>query len=978
MRDRLLRQLSELVIASPGRVLVVALILGLASAFALPQLEMDAGHSALFDGKDIHRRRFQSFLEQFGSPDVLFALVSGGNKRARREVIDALRELPKKGKEVRDVVGRFELGPLRPYGLLYLSQKNLKSLVNTLKDPNVGLRKISSINDLAALFAAIAEEVDRRARLTQEPVGKALEQAQLAMRLFGRFIAELELRAKDEGRSKVSLADAFLSTLGKDVEQRLQRSGIDTRGYLVSRDGSIHLAIIRPRNSSDEPTVVVPFVRHVQKIADAAVARVAARCGEGKPLGRCGGGELKVVLTGLPALIKAEKDTLSRDLGLTSAVAALGILAIFIFGFRSLRQGLLGFLPLGISVLCTLAVVWAVFGGLNLVTSAFLPTVLGLGIDFAVHLLSRYNEARRAGAQAVEAARAAVTRAGPGMVTGGLTTAGAFLALTVNEFKGFVELGVITAVGLVFSLFAALTIGTALLVHPKLGFLQQPPKARARREGDGEGDGDGDSPDRMTFANALVRHRYLVLGAGVVISALMVWRAQSIPWSYNYLELLPSNSPAVQAMDTLAKKTDYSGEVAALRAKDAQTAIKLVEALRKKKTVGRVESLAPYIPTDQQAKVAEIAKLRPLYLQLDKERGATSAPTSGPASSSPGGASPATRPGPPPKIPPVDIAKLQEALTDLTDNLQDARFEAKGANKKAAAALLKKPIDALNKLRKTLAKLPEKDTKRRLEAFQRRFIGRWHEGQALLRQGVFAGPVSAQKFVSLLPAGLRARLYNEGAFAIYVYPSQWLWEAGFLKRFVDDLRSVDPAATGWPVTHWEANLTIERGFRTASLLTTLALLLLLFVDFRSVRFTLLAVVPVGVGMAWMWGGISLIGMSYNFANIIGFPLVIGIGVASGVHILHRYRQEGERHVAPVVRYTGLAILLSALTTMAGFGSLSLARHQGAASLGIVLLMGVISCLITATLVLPALLAALQRRRPGDDPPPPAPHDEEQR
>jgi predicted RND superfamily exporter protein len=946
MRDRLLRQLSELVIASPGRVLVVALVLGVVSAFTLPNLEMDAGHSALFDSKDIHRRRFQSFLEQFGSPDVLFALVSGGNPRARREVIDQLRGLPEKGQQVRDVVGRFELGPLRPYGLLYLSQKNLRSLVNTLQDPNVGLRKISSVNDLAALFAAIAEEVDRRARSAQEPAGKALERAQLAMRLFGRFIAELDLRARDDARAKVSLADAFLATLGKDVEQRLQRSGIDTRGYLVSRDGQLHLAIIRPRNSSDEPTVVEPFVRHVQKVADAAAAAVAARCGEGKPLGACKEGKLQVVLTGLPALIKAEKDTLTRDLALTSAVAAVGILLIFIFGFRSLRQGLLGFLPLGISVLCTLAVVWAVFGGLNLVTSAFLPTVLGLGIDFAVHLLSRYNEARRTGAQAVEAVRAAVTQAGPGMVTGGLTTAGAFLALTVNEFKGFVELGVITAVGLVFSLFAALTIGTALLVHPKLGFLQQPPKAREPKQG----------RDTMAFANALVRHRFLVLGGGVVISVLMVWRAQSIPWSYNYLELLPSNSPAVQAMETLARKTDYSGEVAALRAKDAATALELAKALRTKKTVGRVESLAPYIPTDQRAKIAEISKLRPLYLQLDRERGATSAPSTGPA----------TRPGPPPPIPSVDIAKLREALTDLTDNLQDARFEAKGAGKTAAAGLLKEPIDALNKLRKTLAKLPQKDTKRRLEAFQRRFIGRWHEGQALLRQAVFAGPVSAEKFVSLLPAGLRARLYNKGAFAIYVYPSQWLWEAGFLERFVADLRSVDPAATGWPVTHWEANLTIERGFRTAALLTTLALMMLLFVDFRSVRYTVLAIVPVGVGMAWMWGGISLLGMSYNFANIIGFPLVIGIGVASGVHILHRYRQEGERQVAPVVRHTGLAILLSALTTMAGFGSLALARHQGAASLGLVLLMGVISCLVTATLVLPALLAALQRRRPGGD------------
>lgn len=978
MRDRLLRHLSEFVVASPGRVLVVALVLTAVAAVTLPRLEMDAGHSALFDNNDVHRRRFKAFLDEFGSPDVLFMLVQGGNVRARREVIDALRRrLPEpqhaRGAAlrkvvdpreapcaktddnavgcVRDIVGRFELGPLRPYGLLYLSVKNLGQLVHTLEDPNIGLKKLAAINGLPALFATMTTELERRAE-QPEPSGKAAEYAQLAMRLFERFIDELALRARDESRAQISLADAFLAALGDQVKERLQRSGIDTHGYLVSRDGKLHLAIVRPASSSDEPNVVVPFVQYVQRIADSEAARASDRCGKGRPLGVCGEGKLQVTLTGLPALIAAEKATLTRDLALTSAVAAIGILVIFIFGFRSLRQGLLGFLPLGASVLCTLAVVWAIYGGLNLITSAFLPTVLGLGIDFSVHLLSRFNEARRAGAAALEAAKAAVTKAGPGMVTGGLTTAGAFLALTVNEFKGFVELGVITAVGLVFSLTAALTVGTALLVHPKLGFLQKPPPTRQP------------SVQETARESFVVRHRWVVLAGGVAVSVFMIWRAQSIPWSYNYLDLLPAGTPAVTGMETLAKRTDYSGEVAAVRAVGVDEAKALAKRLRKLKSVGRVESLAPYIPTDQRAKIAVISRLRPLYAALDREGlGATSKPASSkPASSQPQSRLQKGEPTVAPAIPiaPLDIAKLQTALTTLTDALQDARFTAKGAGKKAAVALLNKPVAALQRLRKTLKTVPPKDAQRRLDLFQRRFIGRWHQGQALLRQGVFAGPVTPEHFVSLLPSGLRERLYNKGAFAIYIYPSQWIWEAGFLKRFVDELRAIDKDVTGFPVTHWEANLTIERGFRTASILTTLVLGLLLFIDFRSLRYTLLAMVPVGLGMAWMWGGISLLGMSYNFANIIGFPLVIGIGVASGVHILHRYRQDGEREVSPVVRHTGLAILLSALTTMAGFGSLALARHQGAASLGLVLLMGVFSCLITATLFLPALLAVLRR------------------
>jgi predicted RND superfamily exporter protein len=120
--------------------------------------------------------------------------------------------------------------------------------------------------------------------------------------------------------------------------------------------------------------------------------------------------------------------------------------------------------------------------------------------------------------------------------------------------------------------------------------------------------------------------------------------------------------------------------------------------------------------------------------------------------------------------------------------------------------------------------------------------------------------------------------------------------------------------------------------------------------------------PLGLGITWMWGGFSVLGLSYNYVNIIACPLIIGIGVASGVHILHRYRQQGQQDVASVVRFTGMAIFLSAATTMVGFGSLALAQHRGAAMLGLVLLIGVGSCLITSTRFLPALLKLIQRKK----------------
>ncbi|MCD6506730.1 MMPL family transporter [Candidatus Poribacteria bacterium] len=93
------------------------------------------------------------------------------------------------------------------------------------------------------------------------------------------------------------------------------------------------------------------------------------------------------------------------------------------------------------------------------------------------------------------------------------------------------------------------------------------------------------------------------------------------------------------------------------------------------------------------------------------------------------------------------------------------------------------------------------------------------------------------------------------------------------------------------------------------------------------------------------------GMKLNFTNLIAFPLIIGIGIDDGVHLIHRYRMEGWQRIGTVFANTGKAILLTSLTTMIGFGSLMFMTHRGMASMGTVLVIGIGSCLITTVLIL---------------------------
>jgi hypothetical protein len=101
------------------------------------------------------------------------------------------------------------------------------------------------------------------------------------------------------------------------------------------------------------------------------------------------------------------------------------------------------------------------------------------------------------------------------------------------------------------------------------------------------------------------------------------------------------------------------------------------------------------------------------------------------------------------------------------------------------------------------------------------------------------------------------------------------------------------------------------------------------------------------------------GIPLNPANIMTLPLVIGIGVTNGIHILNRFAEEQTPSI--LAKSTGKAVLVSGLTTIAGFGSLALAKHRGIESLGYVMAVGVATCMFAGLTFLPALLNLILRR-----------------
>jgi predicted RND superfamily exporter protein len=216
-----------------------------------------------------------------------------------------------------------------------------------------------------------------------------------------------------------------------------------------------------------------------------------------------------------------------------------------------------------------------------------------------------------------------------------------------------------------------------------------------------------------------------------------------------------------------------------------------------------------------------------------------------------------------------------------------------------------------------------------------------------------------------LPESILDRYSNtdRSQFLVTVFPAGSVWkDAAFLHRFVDDLETITDKATGMPPVFLALIDMIGRDGQNAMLLTLIIVYLLLCLDFRNLLHALMAMLPLITGLFWMVGLMKLTGQQFTVMNVMGLPMILGIGIDDGVHIVHRWIAEGRTNIRTVFASTGKAILLTSLTTMLGFGSLIFSVWRGFAHLGAALFVGVGACFLTTVLFLSGILGFFKRKQ----------------
>jgi uncharacterized protein len=218
-----------------------------------------------------------------------------------------------------------------------------------------------------------------------------------------------------------------------------------------------------------------------------------------------------------------------------------------------------------------------------------------------------------------------------------------------------------------------------------------------------------------------------------------------------------------------------------------------------------------------------------------------------------------------------------------------------------------------------------------------------------------AGAFAAEAFDrDDLPEALAARWLASGARELVeIAPVEDVSDNAAARRFIAAVHAVVPTATGLPVVYQEASATVVDAFERALTYAFIMVAVIIWLVLRNMKEVLLVIAPIALASVLTAALTVVIGMPFNYANIIALPLLVGIGVDNGIHVVHRMRIEGAARLFETS--TMRAVLASALTTVASFGNLAFSSHAGTASMGILLALGLAASMTATLIVLPAWL-----------------------
>jgi hopanoid biosynthesis associated RND transporter like protein HpnN len=707
-------------------------------------------------------------------------------------------------------------------------------------------------------------------------------------------------------------------------------SGFSWQAVAVS-DSAVQAGVKDPVSMTRKLLLIQPKIDFFSlRSGKAALAKVRQVVSE---LPAVAGGQVHVRLTGSLAL--AEEEQASAIEGATQAgiISFILVTALLYWGLGVTTLAVGATVTLIVGLIWTAAFAALVVGHLNLISVTFAVLFVGLSVDFGLHFGLRYREALAGARDNASALIESADSVGPALALCALAAAISFLSFWPTEYSGLAELGLIAGGGMGVALLANLTVLPAWLA-------MWPATAPVI----------GEKSNAASAEAWVTRHARLVVMLTVGFGLLALIPAANARFDFDPINLKDPNSESVQTVRDLGADGDSTRYAAMALSPDPEQALLSAEKFKALPEVDRVITLQSFIPKDQNAKLELIGGMA-LFMQPVLMAEPAAAPASDPTSD-----------------PALDQAGARaSAVAGFRDAVHD--YRTKTANDAAGldgplSFAMQRFLSALEALRQAPGDVQAAGAgagaNGGLAGFEANVFAYYPQFLGRLRSLLDARPVN----IDSLPEDLRSRwIAADGRAKIMIVPKADLaTDLDALSEFVAAAKSVDARVTGTPVVVFEAGQVVTGSVYLAGLLSLLGITGLLLISLRSLIDTLLVLAPLLLAALLTAAAITLLGVPFNFANVIVLPLLLGLGVASGIQLVARARSGGVGLLAETS--TPRAIVFSALTTIGSFGTLGLSHHFGMASLGIVLMVAISFTLLSTLVVLPALLALALRAKPA--------------
>jgi hypothetical protein len=936
------------------------LVLSLACAavgYTVTSLKITTSHSGLTPGKSEFAQNWQQYSDAFGADsDVLIVFESTSpNRNLIRALIDDMgARLKREPQHFRNVLASVDLTTMRRKALQFLSQREVQRTASLLKTYDRVVRDQNwSLIQADRIAGTLGDQI-QRAREN----GVVPDSTWASTERFSESLATYLRNARQTGSPE---RNAFQSPLPDLMSVAAdQRLTDEPESRVLNAEGTI--GVVQAGLAGDDPATSMERLRQI-------LAEVRAANADHP--------DLRLSLTGLPALEADELRSGTIDMKNAGLLAVLTVGILLLLVFRGMRYPMLVFTTLLISLCWTFGAATLIVGHLNLVSICFTIFLIGLSVDFSVSLINRYLALRQELQELPEALLNATRSTGGSIITSALTAALAFSTMLLTGFPGLAELGLISAAGALLSAVAVFVFLPALVAvsDGEVEFESLPAPF---------------SPARLRqFLVSWPAPTAAAAAVLVLIFAVQAFRysdgqvGSRVSYNPNLIKLQDPAAESVRAEHSLsAAGTDTVLHAVAL-ADSWEQAVRLREKFLRLGTVARVSDAASKLPEPPDPETIRL--LRSLQQQAASISGNT------------------------PSLDPADhmaVGRSVDRLYSLVKTSTNPQAQKAAAN--------------LDQFLNDLSGTPGREARAILGAWNA-MVARW-----LLME--YAEVAAADSFDPVylrdLPPELKSRYLRirpdeTQQWALRIYPRGNVWDGAALQKFVAELRTVDPSVTGLPVQILESAgrmnslwgsiglysiavisivllfrnlrpgqklLTIAPPIAVAAfigytlqqrsgqlnlpLLVAIALSLVVLIsavlDYRNLRDTVLMLLPAFGGGLLLLGIMATAELELNPLNLIALPLVFAIGIDNGIYLVADCRRqiaEG-REQYEMSPETFSSVLVTSLTSIAGFGSLLIASHRGLFGMGLLLAVGVASCLVVAVLLMPALLTLVARHQPA--------------